>query len=204
MDPVVWGNPGNADHLGLLQVLERWCVSPRTIEVLMNTYSVVRLPEGAMGLVPPEILQVRLQDPDHTIMQPTRDSHLLKGSPVGPPILPHRNYPEILSRPRRKLRMNTPNPPYSQKAPEDTHWPPASPCGRTRCHLSKAAFAEALVLSPEAPLFLLLPLRLGEAAQIAAAPEPLCAQSSPGGPPAPCPAPPSPATPPAPIPAAGI
>ncbi|XP_035866950.1 ankyrin repeat and SOCS box protein 10 isoform X2 [Phyllostomus discolor] len=41
----------------LPKVLERWCMSPRTIEVLMNTYSVVRLPEGAMGLVPPETLQ---------------------------------------------------------------------------------------------------------------------------------------------------
>ncbi|XP_036885428.1 ankyrin repeat and SOCS box protein 10 [Sturnira hondurensis] len=41
----------------LPKVLERWCRSPRTIEVLMNTYSVVRLPEGVMGLVPPETLQ---------------------------------------------------------------------------------------------------------------------------------------------------
>ncbi|KAM8774072.1 ankyrin repeat and SOCS box protein 10 isoform 2-T2 [Rhynchonycteris naso] len=38
-------------------VLERWCASPRTIEVLMNTYSVMKLPEEAVGLVPPETLQ---------------------------------------------------------------------------------------------------------------------------------------------------
>lgn len=101
--------------------------------------------------------------------------------------------------------MHTLNhPPYSQEAPEDTHWPPASHWGRSRCHWSKAAFAEAPVLSPEAPPFLLLPLRLGEAAQIAAAPEPLCAQGPPGGPPAPRPAPPSPAGPPALLPAAGL
>uniref|UniRef100_H0XH32 Ankyrin repeat and SOCS box protein 10 n=2 Tax=Otolemur garnettii TaxID=30611 RepID=H0XH32_OTOGA len=41
----------------LPKVLERWCTSPRTIEVLMNTYSGMRLPEEAMGLVPPETLQ---------------------------------------------------------------------------------------------------------------------------------------------------
>ncbi|XP_004860435.1 ankyrin repeat and SOCS box protein 10 isoform X2 [Heterocephalus glaber] len=41
----------------LPKVLERWCSSPRTIEVLMNTYSVVRLPEEAVGLIPPEMLQ---------------------------------------------------------------------------------------------------------------------------------------------------
>ncbi|EPQ16323.1 Ankyrin repeat and SOCS box protein 10 [Myotis brandtii] len=41
----------------LPKVLERWCTSPRTIEVLMNTYSVMKLPEEAAGLVPPEILQ---------------------------------------------------------------------------------------------------------------------------------------------------
>ncbi|XP_049633962.1 ankyrin repeat and SOCS box protein 10 [Suncus etruscus] len=41
----------------LPKVLERWCSSPRTIEVLMNTYSVVQLSEEAKGLVPPEILQ---------------------------------------------------------------------------------------------------------------------------------------------------
>ncbi|KAM6168742.1 ankyrin repeat and SOCS box protein 10 isoform 1-T1 [Erethizon dorsatum] len=41
----------------LPKVLERWCLSPRTIEVLMNTYSVVKLPEEAMGLIPPETLQ---------------------------------------------------------------------------------------------------------------------------------------------------
>ncbi|VTJ81644.1 Hypothetical predicted protein [Marmota monax] len=39
------------------EVLERWCTSPRTIEVLMNTYSVLQLPEEAMGLVPPETLK---------------------------------------------------------------------------------------------------------------------------------------------------
>ncbi|XP_051008131.1 ankyrin repeat and SOCS box protein 10 isoform X2 [Acomys russatus] len=41
----------------LPKVLDRWCMSPRTIEVLMNTYCVVQLPEEAKGLVPPEILQ---------------------------------------------------------------------------------------------------------------------------------------------------
>ncbi|KAM5255267.1 ankyrin repeat and SOCS box protein 10 [Ctenodactylus gundi] len=41
----------------LPKVLERWCTSPRTIEVLMNTYSVVKLPEDAVGLVPLETLQ---------------------------------------------------------------------------------------------------------------------------------------------------
>ncbi|XP_055990756.1 ankyrin repeat and SOCS box protein 10 [Sorex fumeus] len=41
----------------LPKVLERWCSSPRTIEALMNTYSTVRLPEEAKGLVPPETLQ---------------------------------------------------------------------------------------------------------------------------------------------------
>ncbi|KAL6081708.1 hypothetical protein STEG23_005615 [Scotinomys teguina] len=41
----------------LPKVLERWCMSPRTIEVLMNTYCVVQLPEEAKGLVPPEIVQ---------------------------------------------------------------------------------------------------------------------------------------------------
>ncbi|XP_012589318.1 PREDICTED: ankyrin repeat and SOCS box protein 10 [Condylura cristata] len=41
----------------LPKVLERWCSSPRTIEVLMNTYSSVRLPEEARDLVPPETLQ---------------------------------------------------------------------------------------------------------------------------------------------------
>uniref|UniRef100_A0A2K6JQN8 Ankyrin repeat and SOCS box containing 10 n=1 Tax=Rhinopithecus bieti TaxID=61621 RepID=A0A2K6JQN8_RHIBE len=38
-------------------VLERWSTCPQTIEVLMNTYSVVQLPEEAVGLVPPETLQ---------------------------------------------------------------------------------------------------------------------------------------------------
>ncbi|XP_037371737.1 ankyrin repeat and SOCS box protein 10 [Talpa occidentalis] len=41
----------------LPKVLERWCNSPRTIEVLMNTYSIVRLPEEARALVPAETLQ---------------------------------------------------------------------------------------------------------------------------------------------------
>ncbi|XP_044908964.1 ankyrin repeat and SOCS box protein 10 isoform X4 [Felis catus] len=41
----------------MLHVLERWCTSPRTIEVLMNTYSITQLPEEAMALVPPETLQ---------------------------------------------------------------------------------------------------------------------------------------------------
>ncbi|KAM6216177.1 ankyrin repeat and SOCS box protein 10 [Rhynchocyon petersi] len=41
----------------LPKVLARWCTSPRTIEVLMNTYCAVRLPEEAVGLVPPETLQ---------------------------------------------------------------------------------------------------------------------------------------------------
>ncbi|KAM9592862.1 ankyrin repeat and SOCS box protein 10 [Trichechus inunguis] len=41
----------------LPKVLERWSTSPRTIEVLMNTYCVVQLPEEAVGLVPPETLQ---------------------------------------------------------------------------------------------------------------------------------------------------
>uniref|UniRef100_G1QW90 Ankyrin repeat and SOCS box protein 10 n=1 Tax=Nomascus leucogenys TaxID=61853 RepID=G1QW90_NOMLE len=41
----------------LPKVLERWSTCPRTIEVLMNTYSVVQLPEEAVGLVPPETLQ---------------------------------------------------------------------------------------------------------------------------------------------------
>nr|XP_019814902.1 PREDICTED: ankyrin repeat and SOCS box protein 10 isoform X3 [Bos indicus] len=44
----------------LPKVLERWCTSPRTIEVLMNTYSVVKLPEDAVGLVPPETLQMSI------------------------------------------------------------------------------------------------------------------------------------------------
>jgi hypothetical protein len=66
------GNPswteGFLTHLSP-QVLERWCTSPRTIEVLMNTYRSVQLPEEAMGLVPPETLQVRFQDPGHKIIQ---------------------------------------------------------------------------------------------------------------------------------------
>ncbi|XP_007981694.2 ankyrin repeat and SOCS box protein 10 isoform X1 [Chlorocebus sabaeus] len=41
----------------LPKVLERWSTCPQTIEVLMNTYSVVQLPEEAVGLVPSETLQ---------------------------------------------------------------------------------------------------------------------------------------------------
>lgn len=97
---------GTLTQLCLLQVLERWCTSPRTIEVLMNTYSVVQLPEEAMRLVPPETMQVRFQD---TTTQPApRESRLLKGSPVNCPTLPHRNDPETLSWPRRKLTERTP------------------------------------------------------------------------------------------------
>lgn len=67
-------------HLCLLQVLERWCASPRTIEVLMNTYSVMQLPEEAVDLVPPETLQVRFQD---AVARPApKNSRLLEGSPV--------------------------------------------------------------------------------------------------------------------------
>lgn len=95
--------PGALTQLCPLQVLERWCTSPRTIEVLMNTYSVVKLPEDAVGLVPPETLQVRFSDPEHTVIQPApRDVQLLKGSPLGPSILP----PQKLLR-KRKLRVNT-------------------------------------------------------------------------------------------------
>lgn len=81
-------------RLCLLQVLERWCTSPRTIEVLMNTYSIMQLPEEAMALVPPETLQVRFQDPENTqsLSPAPRDSHLLQGSSVGSPTLPLRNY----------------------------------------------------------------------------------------------------------------
>ncbi|KAG8506151.1 Ankyrin repeat and SOCS box protein 10 [Galemys pyrenaicus] len=54
-----WTQPtlGSSAVLSLSQVLERWCTSPRTIEVLMNTYSVVQLPEEARALVPPETQQ---------------------------------------------------------------------------------------------------------------------------------------------------
>ncbi|XP_007663828.1 ankyrin repeat and SOCS box protein 10 [Ornithorhynchus anatinus] len=41
----------------LPKVLERWCASPRTIEVLMNTYSRVQLPEATKDLVSPEVMQ---------------------------------------------------------------------------------------------------------------------------------------------------
>jgi hypothetical protein len=52
-------------------------MSPRTIEVLMNTYRVVQLPEEAKGLVPPEILQVCVQDPEHiTQLVPERQCSL--------------------------------------------------------------------------------------------------------------------------------
>lgn len=54
---------GFLTNLFFSQVLGRWCMSPRTIEVLMNTYCVVQLPEEAKGLVPPEILQVSVRDP---------------------------------------------------------------------------------------------------------------------------------------------
>ncbi|XP_074128288.1 ankyrin repeat and SOCS box protein 10 [Sminthopsis crassicaudata] len=41
----------------LPKVLERWCEFPRIIEVLMNTYSFVKLPGDAVDLIPPEVLQ---------------------------------------------------------------------------------------------------------------------------------------------------
>ncbi|XP_027696713.1 LOW QUALITY PROTEIN: ankyrin repeat and SOCS box protein 10 [Vombatus ursinus] len=41
----------------LPKVLERWCEFPRIIEVLMNTYSLVKLPGDAVDLIPPEVLQ---------------------------------------------------------------------------------------------------------------------------------------------------
>ncbi|XP_074049443.1 ankyrin repeat and SOCS box protein 10 isoform X2 [Macrotis lagotis] len=41
----------------LSKVLERWCEFPRIIEVLMNTYSIVKLPGDAVDLIPPEVLQ---------------------------------------------------------------------------------------------------------------------------------------------------
>ncbi|XP_068941007.1 ankyrin repeat and SOCS box protein 10 isoform X2 [Petaurus breviceps papuanus] len=41
----------------LPKVLERWCEFPRIIEVLMNTYSLVKLPGDAMDLIPREVLQ---------------------------------------------------------------------------------------------------------------------------------------------------
>lgn len=113
-------------------------MSPRTIEVLMNTYSVMQLPEEAVDLVPPETLQVRFQD---TVARPApQNSYLLKGSPVYPhhPTLPHRDYPETLSCPRGKRTEWTPQTDTlpAPESPEDTHWPPASPCG---CHFPKAA-----------------------------------------------------------------
>lgn len=97
--------------LCLLQVLERWCTSPRTIEVLMNTYSVVQLSEEAMALVPPETLEVRSQDLEHTqsLSPAPRDSHLLLGSSVGSPTLPLRIHPETFSCPRRR-KLTEPTP----------------------------------------------------------------------------------------------
>lgn len=68
-------------NLFLLQVLDRWCMSPRTIEVLMNTYCVVQLPEEAKGLVPPEILQVSTQDPEHITQIGPRETIFLVGQP---------------------------------------------------------------------------------------------------------------------------
>ncbi|XP_056655899.1 ankyrin repeat and SOCS box protein 10 isoform X1 [Monodelphis domestica] len=41
----------------LPKVLERWCEFPRIIEVLMNTYSFVKLPGEAEDLIPPEVLK---------------------------------------------------------------------------------------------------------------------------------------------------
>ncbi|XP_043824009.1 ankyrin repeat and SOCS box protein 10 isoform X2 [Dromiciops gliroides] len=43
----------------LPKVLERWCEFPRIIEVLINTYSLVKLPGDAMDFIPPEVLQHR-------------------------------------------------------------------------------------------------------------------------------------------------
>lgn len=83
LGPAGWGNLGSTQCLRLLQVLERWCSSPRTIEVLMNTYSAMKLPAEAAGLVPPEILQVRLRDPDHTTAQPVQETPT--SYPMGPP-----------------------------------------------------------------------------------------------------------------------
>lgn len=68
----------------LLQVLDRWCMSPRTIEVLMNTYCVVQLPEEAKGLVPPEILQVSVQDTERTTQPGPERQYSLWGSHVSP------------------------------------------------------------------------------------------------------------------------
>lgn len=71
-------------NLFLLQVLDRWCMSPRTIEVLMNTYCVVQLPEEAKGLVPPEILQVSVQDPERITQLGPERQYSLWGSLVCP------------------------------------------------------------------------------------------------------------------------
>lgn len=87
-------------HVCLLQVLERWCTSPRTIEVLMNTYSHMQLPEEAIGLVPPETLQVRFQD---TITQPaSRDSHLLEAL-----LIPQLCLTEMTQRPSQVPKENS-------------------------------------------------------------------------------------------------
>lgn len=71
----------------------------------MNTYSIMQLPEEAMALVPPEILQVRFQDPELTLTQPgPKGLHCLQGSSVGSPTLPQRNDPETRSCPRRRRK----------------------------------------------------------------------------------------------------
>lgn len=60
-------------------------MSPRTIEVLMNTYCVVQLPEEAKGLVPPEIVQVSVQDLEHITQLGPEKHHSLRGSLVSLP-----------------------------------------------------------------------------------------------------------------------
>lgn len=112
--------PETLTPLCLLQVLERWCTSPRTIEVLMNTYSIMQLPEEAMALVPLETLQVRFlttgicgqefRDPEHTLTQPGP-----KGLPPPTGKLCQFPYPAPEKLPRDPLmfqkkthRMNTP------------------------------------------------------------------------------------------------
>lgn len=99
------GGEAQKCYLCLLQVLERWCESPRTIEVLMNTYSTMQLPEEAVGLVPLETLQVRFQDPEHTHTQPACPQGTPAASreaPFLPPTLPQRNDPETHLRPSRR------------------------------------------------------------------------------------------------------
>lgn len=117
---------------------------------------------------------------------------------MGPPTPPHRSYSEKENSHWEHVKHSL----LLRGSWRPTgHQPPLS--RRSRCHVSKTP-SETLVLPPEVPPFLLLPLGLGEAAQIAAASEPLCPPCSPGGLPAPCPAPPAPASPPAPLPAAGF